>query len=481
MAPLPPAKSVVFAGCGRPRVLAQVLETPGLRRGLLRNLGGGLLLLGLRRLAPERFVRSFDQLAALLVLNLLVWAGLDTLHSETGSRLALDGLYGWAFYLLLALFGLGLVARAYSRQADTRGLLIPALSVSPYVLTIFWLLGDLSQVNAHPAVETVAAVFYLIILSVRVMQAAYTTARGKAVVLAVMMIIAAPYVLQGLDLDTRLWLTEDVDDTQPDDASGAEALLYDQPARIVASVEHMAPRQPGRPNVFYLGFAGDGEQEIFKREALFAQDVLGEHFSSGERSAELINDEDDRDSYPIASVSGLQQALKLIASRMDPEQDVLVLMLTSHGSRDGVAVINGSLPLAQLGPAELQHALETSGVKWRVVIVSACYAGVFVDALKNDDTLVITAADASHSSFGCDDNRELTYFGEAFLQESLPTAKSLEEAFKKAAGLIQKRESAEHLEHSNPQLFVGEHIRGKLAGLESGVQQPGHATIVANQ
>jgi hypothetical protein len=446
---------------------------------LVRNLGGGLQLLVLRRLPADWFVRSFDQLAALIVLNLLVWAGLDTLHSEAGSRLALDGLYGWAFYLLLALFGLGLVARTYSRQADTRGLLIPALAVSPYVLTIFWLLGDVPQVNAHPALEIVAAVFYLIILSVRVMQAAYTTARGKAVVLAVVMIIAAHYGLQGLDLDTRLWLTEDVDNPQPDDTSDAEALLYDQPARIVASVEQMARREPGRSNVFFVGFAGDGEQGIFKREALFAEQALSDHFLSRERSTELINDEDDRDSYPIASVSGLQQALKLVASRMDPEQDVLVLMLTSHGSRDGIAVTNGSLPLAQLGPVELQHTLETSGIKWRVVIVSACYAGVFVDALKSDNTLVITAADASHSSFGCDDNRELTYFGEAFLQESLPATKSLEEAFNKAAGLIHQRESAEHLEHSNPQLFVGEHIRGKLAGLEGRVQQPGHATIVA--
>jgi hypothetical protein len=438
------------------------------------------VLLGLRRVLPERFARSFDQLAALVILNLLVWAILDTLHSEVSSRLALDGLYGWAFYLLLALFGIGLVARAYSRQADTRGLLIPALAVAPYVLTVFWLLRDLPQVYDHPALETVAAVLYLILLSVRVMQAAYSRARGRAVVLAALMIIAAPYVLQGLDLDTRLWLTDDVDDSQPDDTSGTESLFYDQPARIVATVEHTAPRRPGASNAFYLGFAGDGEQGIFKREALFAEGVLGEHFSSADRSVELINDEDDRDSYPIASVSGLEQALKLVASRMDVEQDLLVLMLTSHGSRDGLAVINGSLPLAQLGPAELQHALDESGIKWRVVIVSACYAGVFAEALKGDDTLVITASDANHSSFGCDDNRELTYFGEALLQESVPATKSLEEAFKKAAGLIQQRETAEHLEHSNPQIFVGGRIRGKLAGLEGAAQKQGHATIVAN-
>jgi hypothetical protein len=437
-------------------------------------------LLVLRRLPPERFARTFDQLTALFILNLLVWAALDTLHAETGSQLRLDGLYDWSFYLLLGFFAFALVARAYSPQGDTRSLLIPALSVSTYVLIIFWFLTDLSQVDSRPAVELVAAVLYVILLSVRVIQAAYTSARAKPVLVSILLVIAAPFVLKGLDLDTRLWLTDDVDEQQPDDNSGAESLLYDQPARLVAAVEHMAPRQPGAANVFYLGFAGDGEQDIFKREELFAQQVLGEHFASDDRSVDLINDNDDRDSYPLATVSGLQQSLKLIASRMDLDQDVLVLMLTSHGSRDGLAVVNGTLPLLQLNPIDLQHALDESGIKWRVVIVSACYSGVFVDALKGDDTLVITAADPDHSSFGCDDDRELTYFGEAFLKDSVPTTRTLEEAFKKAADLIQQRETSEHKTRSNPQMSIGAHMHEKLEGLEGRpARPPGHVTTVS--
>ena len=423
-------------------------------------------MLGLRRRAPEDFARSFDQLAALLLLNLLVWAALDTAHAENGSQLMLDGLYGWAFYLLIGLFACGLVARAYCRQADTRSLLIPALAVSPYVLTAFWLLSDLSQINQRPGLRLVAALLYLIVLGVRILQAAYGSARAKAVIVAAVCIVAAPWILTSVNLDTRLWLTDDVDNAPADDVTGAEAILYDQPARIVASVEHMAPREPGRSNVFYVGFAGEGEQAIFKREALFGESVLGGHFSATERAAELINDDDDRDSYPIASVSGLEQTLKLIASKMDLGKDVLVLFLTSHGSQDGLAVSNGSLPLTQLAPADLQHALEESGIKWRVVIVSACYAGVFIDALKSSETLAITAADAEHSSFGCDDDRDLTYFGEALLKDSVGSTPSLEEAFKKAKGLIKQRETAEQKTPSNPQIYVGALIREKLAETE---------------
>jgi hypothetical protein len=439
-----------------------------------------LALLFLRRLPPDRFARTFDQLTALFILNLLVWAALDTLHAETGAQLRLDGLYDWSFYLLLAFFAVALVARAYSPQGDTRSLLIPALCVSPYVLISFWFLTDLSQVDSRPGLELVAAVLYLTLLTVRIIQAAYATARARPVLVAIILVIAAPFVLRGLDLDTRLWLTDDVSE-EADDSSGEESLLYDQPARLVAAAEHMAPRQPDTTNVFYLGFAGDGEQDIFKREELFAQQILGEHFDSADRSVDLINDNDDRDSYPLATVSGLQQSLKLIASRMDVDQDVLVLMLTSHGSRDGVAVVNGTLPLLQLSPIDLRHALDESGIKWRVVIVSACYSGVFVDALGGDDTLIITAADADHSSFGCDDDRDLTYFGEAFLKDSVPTTHSLEAAFRKAAGLIQQRETSEHKPRSNPQMSLGAHMREKLEGLEGQPARPHeHVTTVSN-
>jgi Peptidase C13 family len=145
---------------------------------------------------------------------------------------------------------------------------------------------------------------------------------------------------------------------------------------------------------------------------------------------------------------------------------VLVLFLTSHGSEDGLEVENGTLPLAQLAPGDLRAALDASGIRWRVVVVSACYAGVFIDELKSETTAIVTAADAAHSSFGCEEDRELTWFGEAFLKDSLPGAPTLEEAFRKAAGLIARREEAGHETHSNPQLYMGALIRRKLGELK---------------
>jgi hypothetical protein len=64
----------------------------------------------------------------------------------------------------------------------------------------------------------------------------------------------------------------------------------------------------------------------------------------------------------------------------------------------------------------------------------------------------------------------------------VPTTKTLEEAFKKAAGLIQQRETSEHKTRSNPQMSIGAHMRDKLAGLEGrAAPPPGHVTTVSNQ
>jgi hypothetical protein len=458
-----------YATSADPVPAAPLPEPRGFVAALVRNLRAGVQLLALRRLTPAQFSVSFDQLAALLVVNLAVWVLLDFLHAARHAPLALDGLFGWACYLLLGLVACALIARSHSRAADTRALLVPVLAASPLVLTLLWLAQDLALVRKHVLAASVLALIYLACLSLRALGAAYGAVRVAPATLALLLLIASPWALQLLNLDTRLWVVnETAQSQQDDDADDAEALFYDQPARIAAAVARVTPTEPGKAAAYFVGFAGDGDQGIFRREAQFASEVFGARFGSLDRTVLLINDVDDRDSYPLASVTGLSQTLKSLAARMSPQSDVLVLFLTSHGSEDGLEVENGSLPLAQLAPTDLREALDKSGIRWRIVVVSACYAGVFVDALKNDTTAVVTAADAEHSSFGCESDRELTWFGEAFLKDALPGSASLEEAFHKAVGLIAKREDTEHETHSNPQLYIGPLIRKKLAELPAG-------------
>jgi hypothetical protein len=113
---------------------------------------------------------------------------------------------------------------------------------------------------------------------------------------------------------------------------------------------------------------------------------------------------------------------------MNGESDILFLVLTSHGSPDGLAVTAGRRA-ETLKPSTLAEMLERTGVRRKVVVISACYSGVFIPRLANADTLVITAADANHASFGCEDKAKWTYFGDAFFNIALRQTKTLKEAF----------------------------------------------------
>jgi hypothetical protein len=116
-----------------------------------------------------------------------------------------------------------------------------------------------------------------------------------------------------------------------------------------------------------------------------------------------------------------------------------------------------------LAPPQLADILATTGVRHKVVVISACYSGVFIPRLATPDVLVITAADSNHPSFGCQDKAKWTYFGDAFFNVALRKAASLQDAFLEARSLVRKRELREHFEPSNPQMAGGANLQSFLA------------------
>ena len=109
--------------------------------------------------------------------------------------------------------------------------------------------------------------------------------------------------------------------------------------------------------------------------------------------------------------------------------------------------------------------LSTLPIKWRIIVISACYSGGFIPHLENDHTLIMTAASSKRTSFGCSDTSEMTYFGKAFFKEALPKAASFEEAFETAKKLVYEWETAEFKSdenHSDPQISVGTEISAYL-------------------
>ncbi len=131
------------------------------------------------------------------------------------------------------------------------------------------------------------------------------------------------------------------------------------------------------------------------------------------------------------------------------------------------------LELVSLSAPALRGLLDEAGIKWRIVVVSACYSGGFIDALKDENTLVLTASEADRTSFGCGHRSDATFFGEALFQHGLTRSRSLLGAFDAARARVAERERAGGFRRpSNPQVFVGAAMADKLKELDRGGAAP---------
>ena len=198
---------------------------------------------------------------------------------------------------------------------------------------------------------------------------------------------------------------------------------------------------------------------------------MRQRYGTAARSLRLVNDRRDYEKYPFATVASLRYALDALGEVMD-EDDVLFLALSSHGSEDAsIAISNPGMRSDDLSAAVLAEALDHSGIRWRVIVISACYSGGFIDTLADNHTIVLSAAARDRPSFGCSDDRHLTYFGEGFYRDALPAAPSLREAFEATRREIAKREKQEGRQPSQPQSYFGPLMESKLAELdEKGAQ-----------
>jgi hypothetical protein len=219
--------------------------------------------------------------------------------------------------------------------------------------------------------------------------------------------------------------------------------------------------------VAVLAFGLVGSQSVFESEAKGAAAILAQRLGAGAADVVARANAKTRGDVTIAAIGA---AVQSAAARMDHDNDLLVLVLTSHGSQAGVAVQAGRR-VEILSPPALAAMLDRAGVRHRVVIVSACYSGVFLN-LANDDTLVITAADSEHSSFGCQDKVKWTYFGDAFFNTALRRTADLRSAFEEARAIVREREHRNGFIPSNPQIAGGKNI-DQLLETRSGAEAAG--------
>ena len=236
-------------------------------------------------------------------------------------------------------------------------------------------------------------------------------------------------------------------------------------AALKAAAARLLPQQPGATDIYGLGVAGWAGLDVFTKEIDGAFAALAQILPIRDRTLRLVNNRNGAKTVPLANRGNFATAVQAIGRRMDKDEDVLLLVMSSHGTSGTSGGFALQLPggsMQMLTPNELKSVLDGEGIKHRIVIVSACYSGKFVWPLANDNTIVLTAADAMSSSFGCAAGRDWTYFGDALFRQSIQPGTNLMRAFDHAKVLIRGWETMDRLPPSNPQAHFGPALVAKL-------------------
>jgi hypothetical protein len=266
--------------------------------------------------------------------------------------------------------------------------------------------------------------------------------------------------------------------------AGALLAAADSPAQIPAQdpgqdrfAQALGALKPQRPGIVdaYVIVAALDPTPVFGREAREAGRVLARRFDAAGRTLVLANDEGADKADAAATFDHLRLALQRDSALMDRDEDVIVLYTTSHGSPDeGLNLIDAADGSRVITPPQLAAMLDGPAFRNRLIILQACFSGQFVPSLQSPGTVVVTAASAMTSSFGCASGNDWTFFGYALINEAMRQPDTLIRQFRRAFVSILGWEERAQYKPSSPQISVGKNTSGWLAALDA------HASAAAS-
>ena len=447
-----------------------------LPQGLLRNLRAGLRLALFLRVSRYDFRISPGELALLWVFNLLAWLVGGMLRGGFPGYIDYGALPMALAEIPLLLLTCLIIASWYCKRELLLALALILIAPGAWFeLVSTAIVTGLRDAGAGipPTAHWIAYVAYLAWVFAAFLRALWvSTGWHKRQFTRSAALLAAWYLIL-MNFMPRAELWQPYEETAQQPSIVQEELFHAQDGLLDAQLAMLRPQRAGIADLYFVGFAPDGTQDVFGKELHTVSRLMRKRFDAAGRSLLLSNDPPTLGELPIASATNLGAALKHIGGLMDADEDLLLLYITTHGTQDGeLSVELPPLELTQIRPATLARMLRESGIKWKVLVISACYSGGFIEPLKDDNTLIITASDARNQSFGCDNGENLTWFGKAYFDDALRGTRSFTEAFGLAQKEVAQREREQGFTASNPQMYLGAAIGEKLRGLEARLAEP---------
>lgn len=266
---------------------------------------------------------------------------------------------------------------------------------------------------------------------------------------------------------------EPVPDVPP--AVPAETVLAEDRQRLDRQIENLAPERAGVTDAYFLAVGGYGSESVFMRDIEVARAGLQARFDVENRAIMLLNHRDYK-TYPLATGPSIAAALKALDQRMNPDEDLLVVHLVSHGRKEGELVLQQpGIDLSDLTPEDFAVMLEPLQARRKVLVVSACYSGHWLNELKDRNTLIMTSAREDRTSFGCSDDSEMTWFTKAVYQSvglSLDDPDAMFEQINEQIRDWEEEIGMEEDRWSHPQHHVGDSLRQWLGRSFAGAATP---------
>ncbi len=445
--------------------------------GVNENLRAGTRLAFFRRVQPHDFVATPEAFITLVVLTLLLLLALGI------TAIGINGQFNYhelpralLFVPLLLLFGV-----VAARAAEDRALLLALpVALAAASLVAYLVCGIVALLMIQKVIVAGAKhwqwLFYFQVAwwAAIIMVASWRLApalsrRTAGVSMLGVALLVAPSIWYPRN---HLWIPAEATETRNEVnekyfALADEKGFYAQHDALQRALSALLPERPGIIDLYTLTAGLYASEDVFMKEVKFIDALMRQRFDAEGRSLVLVNNPKTVHELPLATATSLSVALKHIGGLMNREEDVLVLYVSSHGSdKHDLSVDFWPLRLKPINPAALKRALDASQIKWKVLVVSACYSGGFVAPLQDENTLIITASSATKTSFGCGNESDATYLAKALFDEALRKTYSFETAFAQARETILLREQTEKHEPSDPQIFVGAAIRERLLQVE---------------
>ncbi len=245
---------------------------------------------------------------------------------------------------------------------------------------------------------------------------------------------------------------------------GHDAGWYlDQHNRLAAAIAALKPERKKIADAFVLVVGLDGDP-VFGKEAAEAARVLARRYDAVGHTILLAT---ASTTAADGSPPNITAALAAMAAKMNKAEDVLVLYATAHGAPGiGIVYKDGDKGYGYVAAERLGDILTQLGIKKRLILISACYSGQFINEMATADSVIATASDDDRTSFGCAPGNDWTFFGDALINTALRKPNGFEAATTEAFGLISTWESGKELIPSKPRIFVGPDAKGWLFELE---------------